>query len=229
MFGMKKITQQNLNKSVRLLLNGMFDFFIAVLVSLFVIVEPIGNIVIFNSLLEKCSEEQKIKTIKKSIIIAFAVLLIFSFGGNAIFQFFNIEMYSFKIAGGILLFIIAVEMMFGMKTRTEYSKEDVENAKKLEEIATMPMAIPLLTGPGAITTGIILANSAATTESKTTFVLAAIIVFFASYLILTNSTKFFNFLKEPRTAIINRIMGLLLAAIAVQFVTNGIMEFIKVI
>lgn len=207
----------------------MWAYMVAVFVSLFVIVDPIGNVPIFNSLLEKYSEKNKVKTITKSIIIAFTVLILLSFFGTMIFDFFKIKMYSFKIAGGILLFVIAMEMLFGKKTRTEYSHEEGENAKKLEEIATMPLAVPLTTGPGAITTGLLLFSSANTIEQKTAFTVAAILVFFTAYLILKNSTKFFKFLKAPRTATIARVMGLLLSAIAIQFVTDGLIEFVKVL
>ncbi len=207
----------------------MLAYLVTVFVSLFVIVDPIGNIPIFNSLLEKYKEKEKTKTITKSIIIAFAVLMVLSFFGAGIFDFFKIKIYSFKIAGGILLFIIAVEMLFGKKTRTEYSHEEGENAKKLDEIAAMPLAVPLTTGPGAITTGLLLYSAANTIEEKTIFTIAAILVFAVAYYILKNSTKIFSFLKAPRTAIIARIMGLLLSAIAVQFITDGIIEFIKVL
>ncbi len=207
----------------------LLSYFLAVFVSLFIIVDAIGNIPIFNSLLEKFSEKEKINVITKSIIISFTVLIVLSIFGNGIFEFFKIQMYSFKMAGGILLFIIAVEMLFGKKTKTEYSHEEGENAKKLEEIATMPLAIPLLTGPGAITTGLILYSGAGTIEEKAIFTIAAICVFSAAYFILKNSTKIFKYLKAPRSAIIARVMGLLLSAIAVQFITDGIIEFVKIL
>jgi multiple antibiotic resistance protein len=135
-------------------------------------------------------------------------------------------MYSFKIAGGILLFIIALEMLFGRKTRTESSIEEEDELRTREDIIATPLAVPLLTGPGAITAGIVLYNSAKSPLEEIILLLDVMLVFLVSYLILSKSDVIFSALGTTGTKVIVRIMGLVLSAIAVQFVISGIGEAI---
>jgi len=128
-------------------------FFIQSLVAFFVVIDSIGNVPIFISLLDSFREDDRKQIIKKASRIAMLTLIIVTFTGNWIFYLLNITMYSFKVAGGILLLIISIEMLFGKKSKTETS-EDIEEKK--HDITVTPLAIPLLTGPGALTTGIVL-------------------------------------------------------------------------
>jgi multiple antibiotic resistance protein len=199
-------------------------FFIQSFVALFVIIDAIGNVPIFIGLLEGFTEEDRRQIIKRAIIIALLTLFIVTFTGNIIFMLLNIQMYSFKIAGGILLLIIAVEMLFGRKSRTEAS-EDIEEKK--HDLTVTPLAIPLLTGPGALTTGIVLYDSTAGDINKVLILMASILLsFLVSYIILIKSPKVFKYLGKTGTKVIVRVMGLLLLSIAVQFIINGASEAI---
>jgi hypothetical protein len=123
-------------------------FFTQSLLAIFIIIDAIGSVPIFISILEKFDEEDKKHVIKRATIIAFLTLLIVTFSGDLIFGLLNTNIYSFSIAGGILLSIISIEMLFGRKTKTETS-EDIKDAK--DDVSITPLAIPLLTGPGALT------------------------------------------------------------------------------
>jgi multiple antibiotic resistance protein len=203
------------------------NFAVYSFVALFIIVDPIGNVPIFISLLESFKMENRNSMIRRAVVIATIVLIIFTLLGNYIFLYLRIEMYSFMIAGGILLFIIALEMLYGRKSRTENTPEEETEARKKEDLAITPMAVPLLAGPGAITTGIVLFNSAETIVNETILIGNILLVFLVSYIILAKSGKIFKLLGETGTKVIVRIMGLLLLAIAVQFVITGVSEAIK--
>lgn len=196
-------------------------------IALFIIVDPIVNVPIFVSILENFEAKNRKSMVQKAVVIAATVLIIFTLLGNYIFKFLGIEMYSFRIAGGILLFIISLEMLFGRRTKTESSVEEEDEAKIREDVTVTPMAVPLLTGPGAITTGIVLFNSAKTLANEIILIADILLVFLISYVILARSDYLFKILGRTGTRVVVRIMGLLLSAIAVQFVMTGIEEAVK--
>ncbi|MBI5253942.1 MAG: MarC family protein [Euryarchaeota archaeon] len=196
-------------------------------IALFIIVDPIVNVPIFVSILENFEAKNRKSMVQKAVVIAAVVLVVFTLLGNYIFQFLGIEMYSFRIAGGILLFIISLEMLFGRRTKTESSVEEEDEARVREDVTVTPMAVPLLTGPGAITTGIVLFNSAKTLTNEIILIADILLVFLVSYIILARSDYLFKILGRTGTRVVVRIMGLLLSAIAVQFVMTGIEEAVK--
>lgn len=185
------------------------------------------NVPIFVSILERTERGEYEHIIRKAVMVATLVLIVFTYGGNLIFRLLGIEMYSFRIAGGILLFIISLEMLFGRRTKTKITKEEEEEWR--EDIAVTPLAVPLLTGPGAITSGIVLYSSAQTLAQKIMLILTIIAVFFAAYLILKNSKRVFELLGRTGSRVISRIMGILLAAISVQFIVDGVIEIYKIV
>jgi multiple antibiotic resistance protein len=195
---------------------------------MFIVVDPIANVPIFLSILEGFSPDSRRYIIRKAVITAVIVLLIFTFTGRFIFEYLGIEMYSFRIAGGILLFIIAVEMLFGRRSKTTSSKEEEDEARARDDIAATPLAVPLLTGPGAITTGIVLYNTATETGNEPTVIASILLVFILTYIILTRSSAIFDALGYVGTRVVVRVMGLLLSAIAVQFVMTGIKEAMSI-
>jgi multiple antibiotic resistance protein len=194
-------------------------FFTQAFVAVFVILDAIGNVPIFISLLERFDESDKSAMIRKSCMIGFITLVIVTFTGNVIFNLLSIEVYSFRIAGGILLGIISIEMLFGRKSRTETS-EDIQEKK--DDILITPMAIPLLTGPGAMTTGVVLFNSAESTTQRILLLIVIILAFLVSYLILSQSKRIYRALGKTGTKVVIRVMGLVLLSMAVQFIINGI-------
>ncbi len=203
------------------------NFLIYAFTALFVIIDPIANVPVFLALLSGASKEEYRRAVGRAALIAAAVLLLFTYLGVYIFSYLGIEMYSFRIAGGLLLFIIAMEMLFGMRTRTELTPE--EEAERREEVVVTPLAVPLLTGPGAITTGIVLLSRAPGEAERLLLALAIVLVFLASYLILRNADTVYRLLGTTGTKVVTRLMGLLLAAIAVQFVIDGIAEVFEAI
>jgi len=197
------------------------SFFIQSFVAFFVIIDAIGNVPIFITMLEGFKESDRVQIVKRATTIALLTLLGVTLTGNLIFMLLNIEMYSFKVAGGILLMIISIEMLYGRKSRTEAS-EDVEEKK--HDITVTPLAIPLLAGPGALTTGIVLFDNAGSDFKKVLLIISIILAFMVSYAILVKSNRIFRSLGKTGTKVIVRIMGLLLLSLAVQFMINGLSE-----
>lgn len=200
------------------------NFAIYSFITLFIIVDPIVMVPIFRGLLADYSKKNRASMVKKAVVIAAVVLIIFTLSGNVIFKYLGIEMYSFRIAGGILLFIVSLEMLFGKKPGTKSTVQEEEEALHKDDVVVTPLAVPLLTGPGAITSGIVLFNSAKSIEEEISLFVAILLVFYLSYIILSRSEKLFEKLGHTGTMVIVRIMGLLLAAIAIQFVITGIRD-----
>ncbi|MGB8658357.1 MAG: MarC family protein [Candidatus Zixiibacteriota bacterium] len=200
-------------------------YFGAVFVSLFLVVDVVTNLPIFQSLTVRYSIQERRAIARRALMVALAIQLLFVIFGNYIFGYLSIQLYSFSIAGGILLSIVAMEMLFGRKTRTEYQEKEQEEEK--ENITVVPLAIPLHTGPASIITGMILFAKADTLFMKAMFVLAAACVYLISMVILVKSDFIFRIFKPLGMKVITRVMGLILLTLAVQFVVNGVKDALK--
>ncbi|HJH28164.1 MAG TPA: NAAT family transporter [Methanosarcinaceae archaeon] len=200
------------------------NFALSSFITFFIIVDPIVNVPLFRAFLSDLDQKTRQKMVKKAVIVAAVVLVIFTLAGNTIFHFLGIEMYSFRIAGGIILLIIAIEMLLGRRPGTKTSAAEEEESMQSEDLVVTPLAVPLLTGPGAITTGIVLFDTASGITDQVLLFAVIGLVYLLSYFILSRSEKVFDSLGHTGTMVIVRIMGLLVAAIAIQFMITGIEE-----
>lgn len=183
------------------------------IIALFIIVDPIGNIPIFMSLTEELSKDQRKRVFRTAVIVGVLLLLAFAIAGQQILTFFGISMYSFMIAGGILLLIIAIKLLIA----GGWEEFNVTP----ESIGAVPMACPLLVGPGAITTTILNLQS-----SGLVITLVSVVLIFAIvWLILNFIEPIYRFLGKTGSLVISRVMALLIAAIAVQYILQGIRYF----
>ena len=180
-------------------------------VTLFVIMDPIGNLPLFNSLTKGMPISEIKKNADRSVLVAGIILFLFLFFSIQIFRFFNININSFQIAGGIILLVIAI--MYVLGTSNKFGKFHGNDL-------SVPIGTPLLAGPGVITITIILVKE---NGMLVTFV-AALLTLLATWIILINSTRLYKLLGEHWTNIISRVMGLVLAAIAVEFIIKGILN-----
>jgi multiple antibiotic resistance protein len=157
-------------------------------------------------------------------------LALFALAGSAIFRIFGITIGAFKIAGGILLFHVALDMMRAQPSRVRSSPEEAVEGNEKEDVAIVPLAIPMLAGPGAIATVTVLMSEAAHSYLHIGIVLLAIFLTGTlTFLVLRASTYVERALKQTGLNIVNRVMGLILAAVAVQFVVNGIHDVLPVL
>lgn len=198
---------------------------ITVFTAIFAIVDPIGNIPIFYSITQKYTKEERAKIIKTAIITALIILFVFGLVGNYIFMLFHITIPAFRIAGGLLLFRVAFNMLYGVTPGTKTTPSEKEEAGEKDAIGIVPMGIPLLAGPGAIST-VMLYNSNGNIENIVVVFISVIATLLITYILLKNIDKIFNKLGRVGTHAISRIMGLILAAIAVQFLINGVHQIV---
>ena len=190
-------------------MEGVLEAFI----TLFVIMDPIGNLPLIINLTKGMPLKEVKKNIDRAIFVAAVLLFVFLFLGLRIFDFFGINLDSFQIAGGIILLIIGIMYVFGSSLK--YVKHHGDDL-------SVPIGTPLLTGPGVITTTVILVKENGTLVTA----IAAFLTLLATWLILINSSKLYKILGEHWTNVISRIMGIVLAAIAVRFITNGILNIV---
>lgn len=204
-----------------------YIFFISAFVAIFSVVNPFGSIPFFYTMTQNYSKDERRKILRNSIFVALGVLLMFGIGGKYIFMVFNINVDVFKIAGGILLFKVAFDMMHGKYTRSRLSESEKEEIEEKEAIGIVPLGIPLLAGPGAITTVIIYITEKSTTLLDQGFVIVAIfLAMILSYFILLLSNIFFKYLGRTGNMVISRIMGLILASMSIEFIFEGIKDLI---
>ncbi len=203
-----------------------WGFVLQCFLSFFAIMNPIGNIPIFLSLTADYPEEEKIRIARNASITAFLIVFVFIIGGNLIFRFFGITLPAFRIAGGILIFGIAYNLLKAKKTHHHHPRDE-EHPEELEDIAITPLGTPILAGPGTITTALSLVGSE--TNYFKIFVVIGIfaVICFLTYICFKYSELLVKKLPPYSTGIMTRLMGLILAVIAVQMIGEGAAEFIK--
>ena len=190
--------------------------------SLFALLNPIGIAPIILSLTEDLNIIEYKKLIRKSVLFAIIILLTFAIMGKIIFSFYGITLHAFKIAGGILFLRIGLNMLEAKISRTKSTPKESEEAESNSDIAFSPIGIPLIAGPGAITSVMILSAQATSFNQKIIFYLNIIITLFITFIILTLAKKLTKKLGTVGLRIIERIMGMILMVIAIQFIIDGL-------
>src|SRR5213593_1104237 len=187
--------------------------------SIFAIVDPLGVVPFFSVLTEDLTPAQKQNIISKACLTTTITLGVFAVFGQWIFAAFGFTIPAFKIAGGIVLFGVAFEMLRGERSRTRLT------ALERDEVAVVPLGIPLLAGPGAITTVMIYMAHPVNDPADKLFVFAGILVaVLVTFILFHNADRIFRRLGRSGTRAVGRVMGLLLAAIAVQFILDGVID-----
>lgn len=198
------------------------EFGIRALLTFFVVIDPAGLVPVFVSLAGGRSSEAQAVIARRSVLIAGAALLSFSLVGGPLLAYLGISVSALQIAGGILLFRIAIDMVFG-QFRRETAEEEAE-ARAKDDISVFPLAIPLIAGPGALASTLILTSEARNQPAPFAVVLvAAAIVLLVAYLFLRASTWLARILGQTGINVVTRVLGLILAALAVQYVADGLL------
>ncbi|NIQ12898.1 MAG: NAAT family transporter [Candidatus Dadabacteria bacterium] len=190
---------------------------IAVSATLFFVMDPLGNIPTFQSILQNFNTKSRIKIIFRELIFALVILLVFLVSGTKLLSYLGLSQPSLSIAGGILLFIIALRMVF--PTQDSFVKD------KIEEPFIVPLAVPLIAGPSTI--AILLLLSSSEPQRMTEWILSLLIAWLFSTIILVVSPFILKFLGKRGLKAIERLMGMILVLIAVQMFLNGYSQYIK--
>ncbi|MFL3014345.1 MAG: MarC family protein [Candidatus Neomarinimicrobiota bacterium] len=203
------------------------QFFIFCLTTLFTLINPIGIAPLLVVMTERFTKNERIKIAKKGSATALITLLLFAILGSLIFSFFGITIEAFQIMGGILFFRNGLRMLDAKVGRSRTTPAEQEESQESDDIAISPIGIPLIAGPGAITATMLLSSQTPHIHSYLTLGLSILIVLAFVYIILRNGDVLMRVLGTSIMRIIQRLMGLILLVIAVQFVINGTVSVIK--
>jgi len=195
--------------------------------SLFVIVDPIAAIPAFLAMTARDTPEQRVRMARLACLVAAGVLLVFALVGKWIFQYLGITLPAFQMAASLVLLLVALDMIRAQRSRVQETAEETTAGTEKEDIAITPLAIPMLAGPGAISTAVLLHNQARGWEQSAALYVCIVAVCAASYVILRLSARGARWLSPIALRITTRIMGLLLAALAFQFLINAVNEVRK--
>jgi multiple antibiotic resistance protein len=195
-------------------------------VALFVIIDPIGTAALFVGLTRGLTEPAGRRVAYRAVLIAGILLLIFAFGGNALLRGLAIGLPAFRIAGGVLLFLVAVDMVFarssGVRALTAQESQEVDPS---HDISVFPLAIPLIAGPGALTTMVLLMGQAGAdplVRASVILMLALVLAITLGFLLM--ATRIVRLLGTTGVNVVSRVLGVLLAAVATQLVLDGLVS-----
>ena len=201
----------------------MYEIFLQSFVLYFVVIDPFGTTPIFMSLTQHQNTKEKLKSAFEGVLTATIILIFFSLVGNFLLSYLNISLGAFKIAGGIILFIISMEMLFDK--RQERKEKNIENVSN--NIAIFPLAIPLLSGPAAITSVIVIVSQFGDNLTYqligTISLLSVMLITFILFFIVSKSQQFIN---KKVTNVFSRVISIVLAGLSVQYIIDGVISLI---
>ena len=199
--------------------DSLFNAFVTILVT----IDPPGLAPLFLAVTRGMNRDERRQVSIRASIIGFAVLALFAVAGAMILGVFGITLPAFRVAGGLLLFFIAFEMIFERRQDRKEKISDVAITKDMiHNIAAFPLAIPLIAGPGAISATVLLSGSLQGWQGQVALVLIIFICLVLTYLVFVLSERIDRFLGQTGRSILTRLLGVILAALAVQFVADGI-------
>jgi multiple antibiotic resistance protein len=200
----------------------MGAFFFVALSTIFTIVNPVGALGPFLAMTIGEDSKRRNEMARRSAIVSGAILAVCCAAGSVIFRFYGITIPALKIAGGVLLFFVAFDMINARTSRSKQTAEEQKEGTLKEDIAVFPMAIPLLSGPGAIVSVLVLADKAHGLEHQLAIYGAIAVTSFISFLTLREAHRVVRIMGQIGINLMSRLMGLVLAAIATQFILDGL-------
>ena len=210
---------------IRELSNGPYvRFSVLAVSSIFFLVDPFAAIGSFLAITEGADKVRRCRIARKGAITCFIVLTVFALAGRVIFRMFGITLPAFEIAGGLILLLIGLDMLEAKRSATQEASGDTEEATSKEDAGIVPLGIPMLAGPGAISSVMVLVGQVTTAWQMAAIVGCIAFTALVSYFVLAGASRVRGFLGETGIRILVRIMGLLLVALAMQFFVNGLTD-----
>jgi multiple antibiotic resistance protein len=204
-------------------MNDFAQFALVTFTSILFLVDPIAVVPTFLAITQGETVERRQATARRACLAATILLVVFAAAGNLIFRAFGITLPAFRIAGGAILWLVAMDMLRGERP-TQESAEEIDEGKRKEDVAFTPLAMPLLAGPGAISTVMVLAGQARTPARAAVVYASIVVTLLISWIMLRLGDRVMMRFGQTGIRVIMRIMGLMLAAVAVQFIVTGIRE-----
>jgi multiple antibiotic resistance protein len=201
----------------------MLEIFIKTFFLYFIVIDPLGNTPIFLSLTQNMEANQKIKIALNATIIAAIILLFFALLGSSLLTYLNISYPAFTIGGGIILLLIAIEMLFDKRNQRKEGDIDINS----ENVSVFPLATPIIAGPAAITSVIVSVSDIGINFTKqTSGILALVTVLFLTFVIFFIASKFSGLINKKVIGVISRVVAIILVGLSVQYILDGIKTFL---
>ena len=200
------------------------SFSLLSLSAIFFVVDPMGAIPVFIAMTRNDPAEKRRDMARRAAIAAFFVLTTFAVAGTLIFKVFGVTLGAFKVAGGVLLLLTSIEMLRAQQQRTRVTPEEAQEGLEKEDVAIFPLAIPLLAGPGSIATVTALMGRAGRKLFAVPVIASIALTCIASYLMLVAADRISRFLGVTGLNVMNRVIGLIIGALAVQFMFDGVRD-----
>jgi multiple antibiotic resistance protein len=202
-------------------------FAVVALSAVFFVIDPLATVPVFLSITGEHTIEQRRKIALRAAFATWVILSFFAVAGGLVFKAFGISLGAFKVAGGIMLLLMSIDMMRAQPSPTRSTKEEREESRTRDDIAIFPMAIPMLAGPGAIATVMVLMSRAAWHPARVPAVFIAItLTCLVAWLLMRSASNAERFLPKTLLRAFERVMGLLLAAVAVEFIAGGVRDLV---
>ena len=206
-------------------MNELSAFGVLAFTSFFTLINPLGTMTIFMTMTKDISQQDRTRTAKKASIVSFAVIVFFAVAGQLLFQFFGISVNSLRIVGGVIFFLMGMDMLQARLGRVKIKDSEIKTY--VNDISVTPLAIPMICGPGALTNAIVMMEDAVTMEKKIVLIFSLLLVMVLTYLILYSSSRIIKFLGETGNNVMMRLMGLIVMVIAVEFFFSGLKPIIR--
>ncbi len=205
---------------------SIFEFITLAFPAIFFILNPFSAATVFLSLTPTKTDQERKGIARRACLTAFFVLFFFIISGHLIFKIFNISIPAFRLAGGIIIFTIGMNMLRLQPIRIKQTDEEVQASLMRTDVGVIPLGIPIMSGPGAITTVIVLMGNTTSLLEAGVLVACAAVSVAIIYYILIHSTKLLDLIKVTGMGILTRVMGLIICVIAAQFFINGIKDLL---
>ncbi len=202
----------------------LLTFALLCFTSFFTLINPLGVLPIFMTMTSELTVHQRNRTAKKAVCTAFLTIVVFALSGQVLFTFFGISVNSFRVVGGVIFFIMGMDMLQARLGKVKVQDSEVKSY--ISDISVTPLAIPMICGPGAITNAIVLMEDAHTVEQKMILFAAVAVVLALTMIILYSSSRIISFLGETGNNVMMRLMGLIVMVIAVEFFFSGLKPII---
>jgi multiple antibiotic resistance protein len=206
-------------------MNDALTFALLCFTSFFSVINPLGVMPVFLTMTADLDERHRNRTAKKAALVAFVTMCLFALSGKLLFDFFGISVDSFRVVGGIIFLMMGYEMLQARLSRTRIDEESVH--RYVEDISITPLGIPMICGPGAITTSIVLMQDAQSIELKVVLFLVMAAICVVTMIALMGAGKFTKLLGDTGIKIMTRLMGLIIMVIAIEFFVAGLGPIIR--
>lgn len=205
-------------------MNDALSFGLLCFTSFFTLINPLSTMPVFMTMTAGLSEQERTHTARKASIVALITIIIFAFSGQLLFKFFGISVNSFRVVGGVIFFIMGMDMLQARLGQVKIKDSEVK--AYVNDISVTPLAIPMICGPGAITNSIVLMEDASTLTRKIVLFGMILLVMFITYLVFYSSSRILKILGQTGINVMMRLMGLIVMVIAVEFFFSGLKPII---